>query len=55
MMQSETVAKLTEYVSKDGTLICEGLPTYFGEHGHVGQVRPNYGLDEVFGARETYV
>jgi beta-galactosidase len=55
MMHPETVAKLKEYVSKGGTLICEGLPAYFGEHGHVGQVQPNYGLDEVFGARESYV
>ena len=55
MMKPETVAKLKDYVSKGGTLICEGLPAYFGEHGHVGQVQPNYGLDEVFGARETYV
>jgi beta-galactosidase len=55
MMRPETVAKLKDYVSKGGTLICEGLPAYFGEHGHVGQVQPNYGLDAVFGARETYV
>jgi beta-galactosidase len=54
-MKSETVAKLKEYVSNGGTLICEGLPAYFGEHGHVGEVQPNYGLDEVFGARESYV
>jgi beta-galactosidase len=55
MMKPETVAKLKEYVSNGGTLICEGLPAYFGEHGHVGEVQPNYGLDEVFGARESYV
>ncbi len=55
MMRPQTVAKLKDYVSKGGTLICEGLPAYFGEHGHVGQVQPNYGLDAVFGARETYV
>jgi beta-galactosidase len=55
MMKPETVTKLKEYVRKGGTLISEGLPAYFGEHGHVGQVQPNYGLDEVFGARETYV
>jgi len=38
-----------------GTLICEGLPAYFGDHGHVGTVQPNTGLDEMFGAREKYV
>ncbi len=36
-------------------MICEGLPAYFGDHGHVGTVQPNYGLDDVFGARESYV
>jgi beta-galactosidase len=55
MMRPETAAKLKEFVSKGGTLICEGLPAYFGEHGHVGQVQPNYGLDDLFGGRETYV
>jgi beta-galactosidase len=55
MMGPETVAKLKDYVNNGGTLISEGLPAYFGEHGHVGQVQPNYGLDSVFGARETYV
>jgi beta-galactosidase len=54
-MRPETVARLKEYVTKGGTLVSEGLPAYFGEHGHVGTVQPNYGLDEVFGARETYV
>ena len=24
----------------------QGLPAYFGEHGHVGEVQPNYGLDQ---------
>jgi beta-galactosidase len=55
MLKSETVARLKEYVAKGGTVISEGLPAYFGDHGHVGTVQPNYGLDEIFGARETYV
>ena len=55
MLHPETVEKLKAYVLSGGTLICEGLPAYFGEHGHVGTVQPNYGLDELFGARETYV
>ena len=33
----------------------EGLPGYFGERGKVGTRQPNLGLDELFGARETYV
>jgi beta-galactosidase len=55
MLKQETVAKLRKYVEQGGTLISEGLPAYFGDHGHVGTVQPNYGLDEVFGARESGV
>jgi beta-galactosidase len=55
MLKQETAAKLRGFVEQGGTLICEGLPGYFGDHGHVGTVQPNYGLDEVFGARESYV
>jgi beta-galactosidase len=55
MLKSETVAKLRKYVEQGGTLVSEGLPGYFGDRGHVGMVQPNYGLDEVFGARESYV
>ena len=55
MLKQETVAKLRSYVEQGGTLMSEGLPAYFGDHGHVGTVQPNYGLDEVFGARESYV
>ena len=49
MLKQETVAKLRAYVEQGGTLVSEGLPAYFGDHGHVGTVQPNYGLDEVFG------
>ena len=55
MLQSETVNKLRQYVEQGGTLISEGLPAYFGDHGHAGATQPNYGLDELFGARESYV
>jgi beta-galactosidase len=55
MLKQETAAKLRNFVEQGGTLISEGLPGYFGDHGHVGTVQPNYGLDEVFGARESYV
>ena len=55
MLKSETAAKLRKYVEQGGILISEGLPGYFGDHGHVGTVQPNYGLDELFGARENYV
>src|SRR5262249_22871314 len=52
---SDTAAKLRRYVEDGGTLISEGLPAYFGDHGRAGQKQPNYGLDELFGARERYV
>jgi beta-galactosidase len=55
MLKSETAAKLRKYVEQGGTLVSEGLPGYFGDHGHVGTVQPNYGLDQVFGARESDV
>ncbi len=55
MLTNETAAKVRRYVEQGGTLICEGLPGYFGDHGHVGTVQPNFGLDEVFGARQSYV
>ena len=55
MLNSDTAAKLRRYVDGGGTLISEGLPAYFGDHGRAGQKQPNYGLDELFGARERYV
>ncbi len=55
MLKQETARKLTEYVEKGGQLICEGLPGYFGDRGHVGEVQPNLGLDRLFDAREKYV
>ncbi len=55
MLKEETVAKLRKYVEQGGTLVSEGLPAYFGDHGHAGTTQPNYGLDEVFGARQIDV
>ena len=55
MLLSKTVAMLKKYVEDGGTLISEGLPAYFGDHGHAGATQLNYGLDELFGAKESYV
>jgi beta-galactosidase len=55
MLKKDSVDKLRAYVEQGGTLISEGLPAYFGDHGHAGERQPNFGLDEVFGAREKYV
>src|SRR5262249_31686250 len=55
MLKSESARKLIDYVRGGGALISEGLPAYFGGHGKAGTDQPNYGLDELFGARESYV
>jgi beta-galactosidase len=55
MLKSESVKKLIAYVRQGGTLISEGLPAYFGDHGKAGTVQPNYGLNALFGAKENYV
>ena len=55
MLKQETAERLKSYVHNGGTLICEGVPGYFGDRGHVGTVQPNFGLDTLFGAREKEV
>ncbi len=54
-LKEATAKKLVEYVKQGGSLVSEGLPAYFGERGQVGTRQPNYGLDALFGARESYV
>ncbi len=53
MLKSETVAHITAFITQGGTVVCEGFPAYFGDHGHVGESQPNYGLDAVFGCRQA--
>jgi beta-galactosidase len=55
MLRKATADKLRGYVAKGGRLISEGTPGYFGDGGTAGTVQPNLGLDQLFGARETYV
>jgi beta-galactosidase len=55
MLTSATVERLRRYVQDGGTLISEGLPAYFGDHGRVGPAQPHYGLDQMFGVQESYV
>ena len=54
-LKESSAKKLAGYVENGGSLVSEGLPAYFGEHGKVGTRQPNYGLDRLFGARESYV
>jgi beta-galactosidase len=55
MLSQATAGRLRDWVASGGTLVAEGCPAYFGDRGRVGVVQPNFGLDEVFGARESYV
>lgn len=55
MLSHKTAQKLKDWVARGGTLISEGCPAYWGDGGRVGVVQPNDGLDELFGARESYV
>ena len=55
MLKEETAQKLIQYVEEGGRLISEGLPGYFGDGGHVGEIQPNMGLDRLFGVSEKYV
>jgi beta-galactosidase len=55
MLKKSTADKLRDYVAKGGKLVSEGCPGYFGDGGTAGAIQPNLGLDQVFGARETYV
>jgi len=55
MLKKSTADKLRAYVNNGGKLVSEGCPGYFGDGGTVGTAQPNLGLDQLFGARETYV
>jgi beta-galactosidase len=55
MLEQETADRLRAWVQAGGTLIAESCPGYFGDGAHVGPSQPNLGLDELFGARESYV
>jgi beta-galactosidase len=55
MLKKSTADKLRDYVAKGGKLVSEGCPGYFGDGGTAGVVQPNLGLDQLFGALESYV
>jgi beta-galactosidase len=55
MLPRKVADALKEFVRRGGILISEGCPAYYGDHGRAGENQPNYGLDELFGAREARV
>ncbi|HZC27807.1 MAG TPA: beta-galactosidase [Actinopolymorphaceae bacterium] len=55
MLSRASTDRLISWVDAGGTLVCEGCPAYFSDHGRVGATQPNNGLDQLFGARESYV
>ncbi|MDL2228625.1 beta-galactosidase [Treponema sp. OttesenSCG-928-L16] len=55
MLSSKTIAALKDWVAKGGTLISEGCPAYFSDGTRAGMTQPGFGMDELFGAKETYV
>lgn len=52
LLPSSVGKALKNYVSKGGTLICEGRPGYVNEHGLLYKQQPGAGLSEVLGALE---
>lgn len=54
-LKEPSARKLERYVREGGILVSEALPGYFGERGKVGVRQPNFGLDSLFGATESYV
>jgi len=55
MLTQDTADALKMWVKKGGKLVIEGCPGYFGDHGRVGTLQPNLGLDKLLGACETCV
>ncbi len=55
MLSQKSADSLKKWVEAGGTLVAEGCPGYFGDGGRMGVRQPGLGLDELFGARESYV
>jgi beta-galactosidase len=53
MLSAKTIAALKDWVKQGGTLIAEGCPAYFS--ARAGVVQPGFGMDELFGVKESYV
>ena len=55
MLSERSVSALYDWVAAGGTLVSEGCPGYFGEHGHIRVRQSHDALEALFGARESYV
>jgi beta-galactosidase len=55
MLSAGTAGVLKDWVAAGGTLVAEGCAAYFGDGFHAAMTQPGAGLDELFGARESYV
>jgi beta-galactosidase len=55
MLSRKSADALKKWVEGGGTLVAEGCPGYFGDGGRMGTTQPGLGLEELFGARESYV
>ena len=55
MLSAKSIAALKDWVKAGGTLIAEGCPAYFSDGAHADAVQPGFGMDELFGAKESYV
>lgn len=55
MLTRHTAERVCEWVAAGGTLISEGCPSYFSDHGRACPQQPGAGLDALFGAREDAV
>lgn len=55
LLKDSSVDALVEWVRAGGTLVSEGCPGYFGDHGRAAPVQPRGALADLFGVREADV
>jgi len=55
MLSESTGNLIREYIEGGGTVVAEARLAWNDERGHASPVIPGFGLDRVFGARETVI
>ena len=55
MLTESAAAEVKKYVARGGTVVAEARLAWNDERGFASPVIPGFGLDEVFGARETLI